>query len=84
MFTGEKYPDVTTTAQWSVISANDLSGKFRIVESAHEDAPPTGVWTLLRKVNMIRGRLDDCDEAIKADKERNSDEFLKRYNIQNL
>ena len=76
-YENDEYYDITTTAQWSDISANRGSGRFRIVESVHPDAPPTGVWTTLEDVNMILGRLDDSDEAARADREKNNNEFLR-------
>jgi len=75
----DEYYDITTTAQFSELSADHGSGRFRIVDSVHPDAPPTGVWTTLEDVNMILGRLDDWDEATRADKEKNYDEFLRTY-----
>jgi len=75
----DEYYDITTTAQFSDISANRGSGRFRIVDSVHPNAPPTGVWTTLENVNMILGKLDNWDEATRADKEKNNDEFLRTY-----
>ena len=78
-YENDEYYDITTTAQWSDISANRGSDRFRIVDSVHPDAPPAGVWTTLEDVNMILGRLDNWDEATRADKEKNNDEFLRTY-----
>ena len=75
----DEYYDIKTTAQFSELSADHGSGRFRIVDSVHPDAPPTGVWTTLEDVNMILGRLDNWDEATRADKEKNYDEFLRTY-----
>ena len=78
-YEADEYYDITTTAQFSVLDGDHGSGRFRIVESVHPDAPPTGVWTTLEDVNMILGRLDDWDEATRADRENNYDEFLRTY-----
>jgi len=70
------YPSVDVDAEMVCSLDYESNSFFQLINSDHDDAPPNGIWTCLRKVDLEEGRLDGT--SMKEMRERVAEETIQR------